>query len=87
MVEEKVTLVNEIGLHARPASKFIRESIKYKSRIDLIKNEKVYNAKSIMGVLSMGAGKNDEIIIRAEGEDEVEAVKNLVHLLKYEMGE
>ncbi len=83
MVEEKVTLKNEIGLHARPASKFIRESIKYKSRIEVIKNEKVYNAKSIMGVLSMGAGKDDEITIRAEGEDEAEAVENLANLVKY----
>lgn len=87
MIEEKVTLNNEIGLHARPASKFIRESIKYKSTIEVVKGEKVYNAKSIMGVLSMGAIKNDTIIIRANGEDEEEAVKNLVRLVQFELGD
>lgn len=87
MIEEKVTLNNEIGLHARPASKFIRESIKYKSTIEVVKGEKVYNAKSIMGVLSMGAVKNDTIIIRANGEDEEEAVKNLVRLVQFELGD
>ncbi len=87
MIEEKVTLNNEIGLHARPASKFIRESIKYKSTIEVVKGEKVYNAKSIMGVLSMGAVKNDTIIIRANGDDEEEAVKNLVRLVQFELGD
>ncbi|WP_425539816.1 HPr family phosphocarrier protein [Microaceticoccus formicicus] len=87
MIEEKVTLNNEIGLHARPASKFIRESIKYKSTIEVVKGEKIYNAKSIMGVLSMGAVKNDTIIIRANGDDEEEAVKNLVRLIQFELGD
>lgn len=85
MFEEKVTLVNEIGLHARPASKFVRESIKYNSNIEVIKGEKVYNAKSIMGVLSMGAVRDDTITIRASGEDEEEAVKNLVRLVQFEL--
>ncbi len=85
MFEEKVTLINEIGLHARPASKFVRESIKYNSNIEVIKGEKVYNAKSIMGVLSMGAIRDDTIIIRASGEDEEEAVKNLVRLVQFEL--
>ncbi|MDO5717973.1 MAG: HPr family phosphocarrier protein [Tissierellia bacterium] len=87
MAEEKVTLVNEIGLHARPASKFIRETIKYKSDIEVIKGDKVYNAKSIMGVLSMGAVKGDTVTIRATGEDAEEAVKNIIQLIKYDLHE
>lgn len=87
MVEEKVTLDNEIGLHARPASRFIREAIKYKSKIEIIKDEKIYNGKSIMGILSMGATCGDELLVRASGEDEEEAVKNLTRFLEFELGD
>ena len=82
MYESAVKIKNEIGLHARPASLFIQEAIKFSSNIDVIKNEKVYNGKSIMSVLSMSAGKGEEIIIRANGEDEEEAVKSLVNLVE-----
>lgn len=82
MFESAVTIRNEIGLHARPASLFIQEAIKYSSSITLIKDEKVYNGKSIMSVLSMSAGKGQEIIIKADGEDAEEAVKALVNLIE-----
>lgn len=81
MFEAKVKVKNEIGLHARPASLFIQEAIKYSSHIDLLKDDKVYNGKSIMSVLSMSAGKDSEIVIRAEGEDEEQAVEALVNLI------
>ena len=58
MYEEKVTLVNEIGLHARPASIFIREAVKHGCDINVEKDGRVYNAKSIMSVLSICSGKN-----------------------------
>lgn len=81
MYKEDVTITNETGLHARPASLFVKEASKYTSHINLIKDGKEYNAKSIMGLLSMGAGKGDVLTIQAEGEDEEEAVKDLVDLL------
>lgn len=81
MYKEDVTITNETGLHARPASLFVKEASKYTSQINLIKDGKEYNAKSIMGLLSMGAGKGDVLTIQAEGEDEEEAVKDLVDLL------
>lgn len=82
MYEKKVKVVNSIGLHARPASLFIQEAIKYTSEIEIIKDEKTYNGKSIMGVLSMSAGQGQEITIRAEGDDEQEAVEALVNLIE-----
>lgn len=82
MYEEKVTLVNEIGLHARPASIFIREAVKHACDINVVKQDRSYNAKSIMSVLSMSASKGDEIIIRASGDGEKEAVKSLVDLVE-----
>ncbi|WP_282926533.1 HPr family phosphocarrier protein [Helcococcus kunzii] len=82
MYEAKVTIKNEIGLHARPASLFIQEAIKYSSNIAVIKDEKNYNGKSIMSILSMSAGQGQEIIIRATGEDEKEAVNGLINLIE-----
>ena len=81
MYKEKVTLKNETGLHARPASLFVKEASRFTSGITVIKNDKEYNAKSIMGILSMGAGKGDTILIQAEGNDAEEAVKALVKLV------
>lgn len=81
MFREEVVLQNETGLHARPASIFVKEASKFKSDIKLFKNEKQYNAKSIMGLLSMGATKGDKIVIQAEGEDEESAVRVLVDLV------
>lgn len=82
MYEKSVIIQNEIGLHARPASLFIQQSIKFSSNIEVIKNEKCYNGKSIMSILSMSAGKGEEILIRANGDDEVEAVETLVDLVE-----
>ena len=82
MYEAKVTIKNEIGLHARPASLFIQEAIKYSSNIAVIKDEKIYNGKSIMSILSMSAGQGQEITIKATGEDEEEAVNGLINLIE-----
>ena len=82
MYEQKVTLSNEIGLHARPASIFIRQAVKFPCDITVEKAGRSYNAKSIMSVLSMSASKGDDIIIRAEGDSEEEAVKSLIDLIE-----
>ncbi|MGV8146062.1 MAG: HPr family phosphocarrier protein [Alkaliphilus sp.] len=77
MQKVEAELKNETGMHARPASIFVKEATKYKSDIKVLKNEQEYNAKSIMSILSMGAGKGEKLIIIAEGEDEKEAVEAL----------
>lgn len=82
MYKEEIKLGNQTGLHARPVSILVKEASSYSSDIILIKDENEYNGKSIMSVLTMGAVKGDHITIRAEGEDEEEAVKNLIKLLK-----
>lgn len=82
MTSEKVTVITETGLHARPATLVVSLAAKFKSDVKLQKNEKIINAKSIMGLLSLGVVKNDEIIILAEGEDEVEAVRALKSLIE-----
>ncbi|OLS02086.1 HPr family phosphocarrier protein [Tissierella creatinophila] len=82
MYREEVVLENKTGLHARPASMFVKEASTYKSDINLIKEDQKYNAKSIMGLLSMGAAKGDVLTIEAEGEDEKEAVNSLIEFIK-----
>lgn len=87
MYEEKVILKNEIGLHARPASIFIREAVKHPCDINIVEEGRIYNAKSIMSVLSMSANQGDEILIRAQGEGDEKAVKSLVDLVENRLTE
>lgn len=82
-----VQLKNETGLHARPASMFVKEASKYSSDVIMIKDGKQFNGKSIMGILSMGVQKGDTITIQAQGEDERMAVENLKILVDKNFGE
>lgn len=81
MVSVKYRIKNEEGLHARPAADFCQTAMKFKSSIVAIKDGDVYEAKSILMVLCMGAGKGDEIEIQADGEDEKEAIEVLIQVL------
>lgn len=81
MIKKNVILKNETGLHARPASLFVKEASSFTSDIKIVKDGKEFNAKSIMGILSMGAAKGDTISIKADGKDEVEAVEVLAKLV------
>ncbi len=81
MINVDVVLKNESGLHARPASQFVQEASKYKSDITIVKDQNRYNAKSIITILSMGAGKGDRLMIEASGEDEKKAVEALQALV------
>lgn len=87
MYEKKVTLSNEIGLHARPASIFIRQAVKFPCDITVKKDGRSYNAKSIMSVLSMSASNGDEITISADGDSDQEAVNSLVDLIENKLEE
>ena len=87
MYKEDVILKNKTGLHARPASLFVREAAKFSSDIKIIKDNKEYNAKSIMGILSMGAGQGDSITIQAAGEDAKEAIESLIQLVNDKFNE
>jgi phosphotransferase system HPr (HPr) family protein len=83
----KVTILNETGLHARPASIFVNTAAKFKSDLLVQKGEKQVNAKSILGVLSLGISKGTEITISAQGPDEEEAVSKLTELIQSEFNE
>lgn len=72
---------NEVGLHARPATFFIQKANEFKSSIWVEKDERRVNAKSLLGVLSLGIMKGMEITIIGDGPDEIEAVDTLVELV------
>jgi len=87
MKELKTTVKHQVGLHARPAALFVQTASKYTSDVTLSYDGKTKNAKSILGVLSMGIGANAEITIQADGEDEEEVVQALVELIENNFGE
>lgn len=91
MYSETVVIVNETGLHARPAHKFVNRAKQFKSEV-LIRHadgreEEAVTAKSILLLLSLGFCKGDSIEITAHGQDEKQAVKSLVELLAAGFGE
>lgn len=82
MFAKEVEVQNQVGLHARPATFFIQKANEYRSTIWVEKDERRVNAKSLLGVLSLGIVGGTKIKIRADGGDEVEAVENLVKLIE-----
>ena len=87
MVKRNVAILNETGIHARPANLLVKESKKYASKIHLEKNGKTYDASSIMSILTMGAKNGDEITIVAEGSDEELAVDAIHTMFATNFGE
>ncbi|WP_058484939.1 HPr family phosphocarrier protein [Defluviitalea phaphyphila] len=90
MIKKTVTLINEQGLHARPAQLLAAEAMKYKCELQLIKNDdnsRICNPKSILSIMSMGAAKGDKITITADGLDEEKALKALAELIENGFGE
>lgn len=81
MFSKEVTVNNQVGLHARPATFFIQKATEYKSTIWISKDQKKVNAKSLLGVLSLGIIKGTTITLSAEGPDEEDAVDGLVDLI------
>ena len=87
MYTQEITVKNEVGLHARPATYFIQKANEFKSGIWVEKEERRVNAKSLLGVLSLGITKGSSIVISAEGPDEEEAVNALCALIESNFGE
>jgi phosphocarrier protein len=81
MITKEIIIQNTVGLHARPATFFIQKANSFKSSIWIEKNERRANAKSLLGVLSLGIIKGDSIKILADGEDDENAVDGLVNLI------
>ena len=82
MYVKDVTVQNQVGLHARPATFFIQKANEYKSSIWVEKEDRRVNAKSLLGVLSLGIMGGTQIRIIAGGSDETQSVDDLVRLVE-----
>ena len=80
MISKEITITNSVGLHARPATYFIQKANTYKSSVWVECGERRANAKSLLGVLSLGISKGSKITIIADGADEQEALDGLAAL-------
>ena len=81
MYSQNVTINNEVGLHARPATFFIQKANEFKCGIWVEKEERRVNAKSLLGVLSLGIVKGTAVNLIADGSDEAEAIATLSELI------
>ena len=82
MYVKDVMVQNQVGLHARPATFFIQKANEYKSSIWVEKEDRRVNAKSLLGVLSLGIVGGTQIRVIADGSDENEAVESLIKLVE-----
>ena len=80
--DKKVTVQNQVGLHARPATFFIQKANEYKATVWVEKDERRVNSKSLLGVLSLGIVGGTEIRVIADGPDDKEAVEALVKMVE-----
>ena len=82
MIKDTIIIENETGLHARPATEISQEAMKYKSDIKFVVNGKTLNAKSPLMIMAAGIKSKSEMEIICDGEDEKEALKGLMTVIK-----
>jgi len=82
VIRQEITIVNELGLHARPAAEFVRAARAFRSQIWLVKGEERFSADSILDVLTANLNRGETAIIEAEGLDAEDAVKRLAELTR-----
>ena len=87
MTSQAVTVVNQLGMHARAAAKFVHVATRYQSRVRVARDTREMDGKSIMGILLLAAARGSTITITAEGDDERDAVVALVGLVESGFGE
>jgi phosphocarrier protein HPr len=87
MTSQTVTVVNQLGMHARAAAKFVHLATRYEARVKVARERREMDGKSIMGILLLAAARGSTITISAEGSDEHDAVAALVALVESGFGE
>ena len=81
MIQREVRIVNRLGLHARAAAKLVHTAAKYKSDIKIRKGDEEVDGKSILGILLLAAGRGSVVTIRADGDDERDALDAIEKLI------
>jgi phosphocarrier protein HPr len=87
LTSQSVVVVNQLGMHARAAAKFVHVATRYQARVRVARDAREMDGKSIMGILLLAAARGSTISITAEGADESEAVAALVALVRSGFGE
>tara|TARA_R110001599_G_scaffold64023_4_gene179486 strand:- start:170259 stop:170528 length:270 start_codon:yes stop_codon:yes gene_type:complete len=87
MIESEIEIINKLGLHARASAKFTQLAAKYKSEVWMTRNKRRVNAKSIMGVMMLAAGKGAKVTLETNGPDEQECFNALEALVQDKFGE
>ena len=78
MIEQAATIVNQLGLHARPAAKIVKLASGFTAEVEIVKDGMAVNGKSIMGVMMLAAECGSSITLRANGADEAAAVDKIL---------
>ena len=86
-LERTFTIVNSLGMHARPAAMVVQTANRFRSDIQFEKDGLQINAKSIMGVLTLAAGKGASVLVACEGDDAAEAIAALARIFESGFGE
>jgi len=87
VIERETTIVNELGLHARPAAELVKVASQFDAHIEIVKDGLSVNAKSIMGVMMLAAETGSTVVFRADGPDAEAAVEALAKLVQKGFGE
>lgn len=87
MYQKTVVVPNRLGVHARPAALIVKKAAVFRSEISISTGVEEVNGKSIMGVMTLAAGQGTELLVSAEGEDEIQAVEDLCSLVATGFGE
>ncbi len=86
-IEKEITVINRLGLHARPAAMFVRIASRYDSEVWVEKEGEQINGKSIMGLMMLAAGQGSKLIIRCEGSDADKVMEELEELIQNKFDE
>lgn len=87
MITKKITVLNKLGIHARPAAQFVRIASRFQADVTVEKDDERVDGKSIMGLMMLAVGCGAEITVTAEGSDEAETIAALEELVANKFGE
>ncbi len=87
MISRDIEIINKLGLHARASAKLTQLAAKFRSEVWMTRERKRVNAKSIMGVMMLAAGKGITVTLETEGADEEEAMTTIAQLIEARFGE
>ena len=87
MIRTTITIINQLGLHARASAKFVATASKFLSQLKVTRGKQTVNGKSIMGIMMLAANKGSELILEIEGDDEAAMEHAIVTLINNRFGE